>query len=89
MDQMTLQELESKVVKININTQPVSVEESDEVIREIEKLQEKKVANTITREEEVIFWMFLNVSDRPAAERWTAIVRGELTPGTNENGIID
>lgn len=84
---MTLTELETVIVKINAR-EDLGVS-SESVVSEIKKLQERINDGTITREEEVVYWMFLKACDRPAAERWTAIMRGETTPGKTDEGYID
>lgn len=84
---MILTQLEEIIVKLN-----TSGEEGVDVATVVDAmsvLSDKMNAGEITRDEEVILWMFLKRCDRVAAERWTAIMHGEITLGRTEDGIVD
>ncbi|MFZ4620958.1 MAG: hypothetical protein ACOYNS_10385 [Bacteroidota bacterium] len=84
---MTISELQTAIEKIN-NGKENEVDQ-DAVRKEMGALQLKRRDGTITREEEILFWMFFESYDRAEAERWTAIMRGELKAGKSDDGYID
>ncbi|NUN68842.1 MAG: hypothetical protein HUU02_03930 [Bacteroidetes bacterium] len=84
---MTLAQLEEAIIKLNTTGEEgVNVES---VVEEMSALSDKKNAGSISRDEEIVLWMFLKRCERTAAERWTAIMRGEITLGKTEDGLID
>lgn len=83
---MTIQEIRKLIEKHNSGDwKHGELKELDAIIREYLKKQEEK---TITREEEVSLWMYLRHFNYADADRWTAINRGEIKLGRQEDGSI-
>jgi len=86
MDDMTIKETRTLIEKYNrAEWTHESLKRLDLIIADYQKRMEDK---SITRDEEVLYWMYIKGSDFADADRWTAINRGEIKFGKQEDGSI-
>ena len=83
---MTTKEIKTFVEKYN--RMELDHENMKRLESEMADYQKRMRDKSITREEEVLYWMYIKGSDYADADRWTAINRGEIKFGKQEDGSI-
>lgn len=83
---MTTKEIRTLIEKYN------HAEWTHEDLKRLESImadyQKRMDDKSITREEEVLYWMYIKGGNYDDADRWTAINRGEIKFGKQEDGSI-